>query len=102
MASKSTTSPSASQTSGGQQQQQQQAKSGKKSGGGKNMAEATESIPHLEPQNPNELPHMSDNERDRITEVFKMYETDVRSAAMHPEVSSFSFWSFYLLLDLLR
>ena len=65
------------------------------------MAETTESIPHLEPQNPNELPHMSDNERDRITEVFKMYETDVRSAAMHPEVSntSFFFCSFYLLHD---
>ena len=84
MASKSTTSPSASQTSGGQQQ----AKSGKKSGSGKNMAEATEGIKHLEPQNPNELPYMSDNERDRITEVFKMYETDVRSAAMRPEVSN--------------
>ena len=61
------------------------------------MAETTESIPHLEPQNPNELPHMSDNERDRITEVFKMYETDVRSAAMRPEVSntlSFPLWVF--------
>ena len=30
---------------------------------------------------------MSDNEKERITEVFKMYETDIRSAAMNPEVS---------------
>ena len=65
------------------------------------MAETTESIPHLEPQNPNELPHMSDNERDRITEVFKMYETDVRSAAMRPEVSNTLPFplKFFLLLN---
>ena len=35
----------------------------------------------------NEVPHMSENERERITEVFKMYETDVRSATINPEVS---------------
>ena len=34
---------------------------------------------------------MSTNEKERITEVFKMYETDVRSAAMNPEVSSIIF-----------
>ena len=35
----------------------------------------------------NEIPTMSENEKERITEVFKIYETDVRSAAMNPEVS---------------
>ena len=34
-----------------------------------------------------DLPPMSDHEKERITEVFKMYETDVRSAAMQPNVS---------------
>ena len=38
------------------------------------------------------MPSMSTNEKERITEVFKMYETDVRSAAMNPEVSWNYIW----------
>ena len=60
---------------------------GKNTGGkkGKNLQKFAEK--HPQPTDPNEVPYMSDNEKERITEVFKMYETDIRSAAMNPEVS---------------
>lgn len=61
------------------------------SGASKKLAEAAKKAGKkpeaVIPQDPNEVPEMKVNEKERITEVFKMYETGVRAAAMHPKVS---------------
>ena len=54
-------------------------------GGGKSAPKKSAKM--TDPTDVNEVPEMSSHEKERITEVFKMYETDVRSAAMHPRVS---------------
>ena len=54
-------------------------------GGGKSAPKKSTKM--TDPTDINEVPEMSSHEKERITEVFKMYETDVRSAAMHPRVS---------------
>ena len=54
-------------------------------GGGKSAPKKSAKM--TDPTDINEVPEMSSHEKERITEVFKMYETDVRSAAMHPRVS---------------
>ena len=65
------------------------------SGASKKLAEAAKKAGKkpeaVIPQDPNEVPEMKVNEKERITEVFKMYETGVRAAAMHPKVSELLF-----------
>ena len=66
------------------------------SGASKKLAEAAKKAGKkpeaVIPQDPNEVPEMKVNEKERITEVFKMYETGVRAAAMHPKVSEFIYF----------
>ncbi len=40
---------------------------------------------------PESAPQLSNNELDRITEVFKIYETGLREATMYPKVKSIQF-----------
>ena len=40
---------------------------------------------------PHPAPQLSKNELDRITEVFKIYETGLREATIYPKVNSKSF-----------
>ena len=76
--SKTTASPSTSASTSGA--------AGKNTGKkGKNLQKFAEK--HPQPTDPNEVPYMSDNEKERVNEAFKMYETDMRSTTMKPEVS---------------
>ena len=89
MASKTPTSPSKTSASDG--------KSGKSSGKkgkekGKNF-QKFDTKKYPQPKDPNEVPYMSDNEKERVNEAFKMDETDMRSTTMKPEVS-FDTWIY--------
>ena len=41
---------------------------------------------------PQSAPKLSANELERVTEVFKMYETGLREATIYPKVSSLLFY----------
>ena len=72
-------------SAGGAKPAQQEASLAPPASGGKSAPKKSAKM--ADSNDINEVPEMSSHEKERITEVFKMYETDVRSAAMEPRVS---------------